>query len=351
MFKVYLIPFILGILHMGYILVALIFGKIEKESRAEEANEKESSVEHIICFKNESKFIKKKLGNCYTLDHPRIHNTFVNDNSTDNTLELLKKYKGENSQIVSNETNLGKNQSQIKAVNKTESDFLLFTDANVFLEKDALNKILRAFNKNTGGVCGNVKITTDMQHQDMSGKYWELEKIIKKFQSLFSSVIGFDGGFYCVRRANYTLTRKNELSDFETAFLIFEQQKQTKYVRDAQATELEKRKIKDSFKARIRASNRAFWSYFRIFQYIKRLNASVLIHLTFHKLIRYLFIITFVLCLPFIVIDLMKITPWLLFVFLIPHVMRFAIESVALCVGGVIALTGKEYTVWSQKKT
>lgn len=346
MFKVYSIPIFLGLVHFAYIVAAIFFRKHHED----DFEEKDFSIEHIICFKNESRFVEKKLENCYSLDFKKIHHTFINDNSTDNTLELLNRYKDDNTMIISNETNLGKNQSQIKAVGETKSDLLLFSDANVFIDTDSLSKLIKKFNSDIGGISGNVTITTDMEHQDMSGKYWQLEKILKQFQSRFGSVIGFDGGFYCVKRKNYKLKRENELSDFETAFLIFEQGKLTNYTDKATAIELEKRKIKDSLKARMRASNRVFWSYRRIFKYIDKLSIPSLVHFSLHKLVRYLGIITYVISLPFIVVDLFKISPFLLLIFFIPQFLRFTLESIALCLGGIIALSGKEYRTWSHQK-
>lgn len=350
--KLLLVPAILGLIHFTYILITIFcYYKTKPAGQSNNKFQPNFSIEHIICFKNESRFISEKLNNCYSIKYPHIHHTFVNDNSTDNTLELLEKYaKGEDT-LINNKENKGKNQSQISAVNQSESDLLLFTDANVFLEKDSVEKLIQVFeNDNIAGTCGDVTITTDMKHQDLSGKYWKLETIIKRFQSKQGAIIGFDGGFYCIRRANYNLKRENELSDFETAFLIFEQKKQCVFNANASATELEKRKLKDSFKARMRASNRVFWSYYRIFKYIHRLPLSVLFHFTLHKLIRYLFIITFVMTLPLFIVGLVRLSPWLLAIFLVPHFTRFVIESVALCAGGIIALSGKEYRVWTQKK-
>ncbi len=350
--KLLLVPAVLGFIHFVYILITVLYyHKTKTVKRSNNPLKQKRSIEHVICFKNESRFILEKLINCYSIQYPHIHHTFVNDNSTDNTLDLLKKYAKDEDTIINNKENKGKNQSQICAVNQSESDLLLFTDANVFLDKDSIEKLIQVFeNDKIAGTCGDVTITTDMKHQDLSGKYWKLETIIKRFQSRQGAIIGFDGGFYCVRRGNYNLKRENELSDFETAFLIFEQKKQCVFNPNATATELEKRKIRDSFKARMRASNRVFWSYYRIFKYIHRLPASVLFHFTLHKLIRYLFIITFVMALPLFIIGLVRVSPWLLAVFLVPHFTRFVIESVALCVGGLIALSGKEYTVWTQKK-
>ncbi|RLC21994.1 MAG: hypothetical protein DRI57_01025 [Deltaproteobacteria bacterium] len=347
MLLLYTILAVLGLVHIAYIILAAIY----PDKKSKSPNKEKYSIEHIVCFKNETNFVKEKLKNCYELEYPNLHHTFVNDNSTDATSELLEKHKQENTNLISNDANLGKNRSQIKSVKQTSSDLILFTDANVFLEKDALNHIVRAFDEDTGGVCGNVTTTIDMRHQDIVGKYWEIEKVVKRFQSLSGAVIGFDGGFYCVRMDYYNWSRSNELSDLETAFLILEQGKQTKYVSDAIATELEKRKLKASFMARIRASNRVFWSFRRIFKYIEKLKPSVILHFTIHKLIRYAFIILSVISLPFIIADLIGLSPFLLLIFAIPHVHRLIFESIALCVGGIIALTGKEYTSWSNQKT
>lgn len=347
MLLLYILLAFLGLTHITYIVLAAIYPNQKRKT----PNRKKYSVEHIVCFKDEISFIEEKLKNCYSIEYPNLHHTFVNDNSTDNTLELLEKHKQENTNLISNDTNLGKNRSQIRSVKQTDSDLLLFTDANVFLHKDALNHIVSAFDESTGGVCGNVTTTTDMQHQDIVGKYWEIEKVVKRFQSLSGAVIGFDGGFYCVRREYYNWQRPTELSDLETAFLILEQRKQTKYVTEAFATEREKRKLRASFMARIRASNRVFWSFRRIFRYIRKLKSSVILHFTFHKLVRYAFVILSVICLPFIVMDMAVISPFLLLIFAIPHVNRLIFESIALCVGGIITLTGKEYTSWSNKKS
>jgi len=180
--------------------------------------------------------------------------------------------------------------------------------------------------------------------------YWELEKRIKRFQSCSGSLVGFDGGFYCVKREHYHVKRENELSDFETAFLIFETRKKAKYIESALAIELEKRTLRNTFKARIRATNRVFWSYARIGRYIRRLSAPVILHFLFHKIFRYAFVILFVLSLPSILIDIIMTFPYALALLLIPVFYRGILESLALVIGGIVALSGKEYTSWSNKK-
>jgi len=349
-----LIPLFFICLHLSYVCVALVYPKLTSKKSAapmEEPSGKTYTIEHIVCFKNETAFVQKKLENAYSLDtRHEIHHTFINDNSSDDTPALLETLAKNRTTLIHNTTNIGKNQSQIKAVNQSESDFLLFTDANVFITDDTVESLIAAFDEDTGGVTGNVRVTTDLKNQDFSGRYWELEKKLKAFQSLFGTVIGFDGGLYCVKRDYYCLTRENELSDLETAFLIFEQQKKTKYITHATALELEKRTLKNSIRSRIRACNRSFWSFHRIFKYLKQLKPMVIFHFVCHKILRYLSAITFILFLPLIVLVLFKTSIYLPLLFLVPAVTRITLESIALCIGGIIALTGTEYKTWSQKK-
>ena len=109
--KPYIIPAILGAIHVGYIITAMISSWLNSKVKKQKETASEYSIEHIVCFKNESKFIKRKLENTYSLDNPNIHNTFVNDNSSDDTLALLNNYKGQNTRIVTNEESIGKNSS------------------------------------------------------------------------------------------------------------------------------------------------------------------------------------------------------------------------------------------------
>lgn len=346
-----IISILLILLHAIYIIFGYYYTKINNKHFGKNTNFKKYKIEHIVCFKNESNFIQKKLYNIYNwkTNHD-LHHTFVNDNSSDDTLQLLNKFKDSNTSLINNTVSIGKNQAQIKAVGQSNSDLVLFTDANVFLENDAVDKLVQEFNEDTGGVTGNVKITTDLTKQDFSGQYWEVEKKIKEFQSIFGSVIGFDGGFYCIKRENYYLKRENELSDFESAFLIFENQKRTRYVKDAIALELERRTLINSFKSRVRASNRIFWSFFRISKYFRKLHPMVIFHFFFHKIVRYLACILLVLSFPFIIGMLLQLTTLILFVLLLPWLWRLIFECTALCVGGLIALTGKEYRTWSHTK-
>ena len=122
--KLLLVPAILGFIHFTYILIAILYYYKTKPAR-QSNNEFQPnfSIEHIICFKNESRFIREKLHNCYSIKYPHIHHTFVNDNSTDNTLEVLEKYAKDDDSIINNKENKGKNQSQITCSQSIEIGF------------------------------------------------------------------------------------------------------------------------------------------------------------------------------------------------------------------------------------
>lgn len=138
------LPIVLISLHILYVISGLIWVNMIDHGQESQPDKETYSIEHIVCFKNESRFVSKKLENSYELiTLHNIHQTFVNDNSENDTFAQLQTYQQANTTIINNTLNLGKNLSQIEAVNQTDSDLLLFTDANVFLNSEAVESSLR----------------------------------------------------------------------------------------------------------------------------------------------------------------------------------------------------------------
>lgn len=352
--KAFFLPFVLGGGHFFYLFLSMIYGR---KPSASPHPSPFFSVEHIVCFRNESAFVRRKLENCSEIHYPHIHHTFIDDQSDDDTGALLEKCRTANVTVIHNDRNIGKNASQIRAASQTDADLLLFTDANVFLAPDALSHVISSFTANTGGVTGNVTMTRTMDRveRDAMGKYWELEKRVKKFQSRWGAVIGFDGGFYCVRRTHFSLGEGFELGDLDTALNLLSKGLKVRFSENAHAMELEHREMRASFCARIRTANRTLWSLFRNRSFVRRVPLSVSIHLMCHKWMRYGFLISVPLSLPFLLFDL-AVRSWF-FLLLAglaiasPPVFRFLLECFAVFVGGFLALCGKEYRTWSTPKS
>ncbi len=106
------------------------------------------SVSVIIAARNEEKYLAEALSSVLNLDYPNKEILVVNDRSGDGTGKILERLSAEHSEIrVVNVSTLppgwmGKNHALQKGTEATDSDFLLFTDADVVFKKDTLKKAM-----------------------------------------------------------------------------------------------------------------------------------------------------------------------------------------------------------------
>ncbi len=98
---------------------------------------------------NEQKTIKENICSLLNLDYPKekLELFVINDCSTDNTKQvvndIIKEHK--NITLIDNKVNIGKAAGLNKALNLAKGDFFICLDADSFIEKDALKKMLPHF--------------------------------------------------------------------------------------------------------------------------------------------------------------------------------------------------------------
>ena len=80
----------------------------------------------------------------------------IDDGSTDNTKNILKKF--DNIEIITNHKNLGIGKSRNIGIKACRNDLVASIDSDVVLETDWLKNILKIFKeKNSVYCCGNLK--------------------------------------------------------------------------------------------------------------------------------------------------------------------------------------------------
>ena len=110
-----------------------------------------------------------------------------------------------------------------RLVAASESDLIVFTDANVLLANDALDRLTRHFEDDrVGCVCGNlIYINADDSVTAATGSlYWKLEQFIKRRESLFGSVMGADGSIFAIRRALHRPPPDHIIDDMFVSFQV-----------------------------------------------------------------------------------------------------------------------------------
>ncbi len=177
------------------------------------------SVSMIVALHDEENVIEEKLANSRALEYPdgRLEVIFASDGSTDRTNAIVRAAEdgrragglrppGPAIRLLELERQ-GKAGALNAGVAAANGEIAVFTDANNFLEPDAIRKIVRSFSDpQVGGVCGNKRLRARRgadATEEGETLYWRYDKWQKKLESRIGSIFAADGTLYAVRRDLY----------------------------------------------------------------------------------------------------------------------------------------------------
>ncbi|MBU2446606.1 MAG: glycosyltransferase family 2 protein, partial [Bacteroidetes bacterium] len=212
----------------------------------------------IIAAYNEEDFLEGKIENCLELDYPRdkIEFSFVTDGSTDNSNEILEKYKSENLYYYFLPSRSGKLHAIKRVIEFANSDLIIFSDANAIYSKDSIKKIVRHFvHSKVGCVAGEKRVMKFDGSLHTEGLYWRYESFIKKLDSELFSVVGAAGEIFAVRKNLFPDIPENSIiEDFVLSLEIARKGFRVIYEPEAYSMETPPRSFIDEFKRRLRMS-------------------------------------------------------------------------------------------------
>lgn len=116
----------------------------------------------VVAAYNEESFMKDKIANTLSLNYPtqKLNLLFITDGSSDNTPNIISQYS--QIQLMHQPQRAGKIAAIHRAMEFVHTDAVVFTDANTFLNKDALIKICRHYSDATvGAVAGEKRVHFD----------------------------------------------------------------------------------------------------------------------------------------------------------------------------------------------
>jgi biofilm PGA synthesis N-glycosyltransferase PgaC len=210
----------------------------------------------IIAAYNEEAFIEQKIKNSLELIYPegRLNFIFITDGSIDNTSQIVSGYP----QIIHLHLadRQGKMAAMHRAVAYVTDEIIVFTDANTFLNAEAMINICRHYSDaSVGAVAGEkrVHITTIADATAGEGFYWKYESKLKAWDSELYSVVGAAGELFSVRNALYQPVPTNAIiDDFMISMLIAKKGYKIVYEPDAYALEAASQNVKEELKRKIR---------------------------------------------------------------------------------------------------
>jgi cellulose synthase/poly-beta-1,6-N-acetylglucosamine synthase-like glycosyltransferase len=197
---VWLYPFVI------YPVVLQILPRVWTGS-SEERRQSGYSVAMLFCAYNEESSIPAKIENIRAIKKlvPRIQVLAYTDCCTDGTISLLR----EASDVVDlheGRERTGKAFGMAQLVSSTEAEIVIFTDANVMVDPESIDRLLGYFDApEIGTVAGTLKYTNASEGNvaRIGAVYWRLEEYIKRMESRTGSTMGADGSIFAMRRELY----------------------------------------------------------------------------------------------------------------------------------------------------
>jgi cellulose synthase/poly-beta-1,6-N-acetylglucosamine synthase-like glycosyltransferase len=191
--------------HVGYPLAAGALARV-RERRVAKDGSAEPTVAVIVAAHNEETVIERRLANLLALDYPgdRVEIVVASDASTDRTNELVEAVAGREPRVRLLECPRGgKVAAQDRAVRKTSSDVVAFSDANATWAPDALRRLVANLaDPDVAYVCGRLRLE-EAEGSNREGLYWRYELWLREQESRLGSITGGNGAIYALNRADY----------------------------------------------------------------------------------------------------------------------------------------------------
>jgi len=211
----------------------------------------------IIAAYNEQEYMHDKITNTLKLKYPehKLEIIFVTDGSTDQTPKIVAEYP--QIKLLHSPSRHGKIHAVHRAIEQVNSEVIIFTDANTFLNEDALQTICRHYeDAQVGAVAGEKRVFSGEEADASSageGFYWKYESTLKKWDSELHSVVGAAGELFSIRRSLYQPVGSDIiLDDFMISMLIAMRNYRIVYEPDAYAVENASADVKEELKRKIR---------------------------------------------------------------------------------------------------
>jgi biofilm PGA synthesis N-glycosyltransferase PgaC len=267
--------FWLGILiilytYLGYGIVIYIISKIRSHKiPAHGSRETLPEVTVLIAAYNEEDIIVSKIANTLAMDYPpeKLSIFFVTDGSSDSTPEIVSQFS--DITLFHEAARKGKIHAVNRVMRFVKTPIVIFSDANTFLNSEAIKNIVRHYaDKNVGGVAGEKRIykkESDNASGAGEGLYWKYESFLKKKDSEVYSVVGAAGELFSLRTELFEEPAENIIiEDFYLSLSIAAKGYRFVYEPTACATETASASVEEEWKRKVRISAGAFQAMLKL---------------------------------------------------------------------------------------
>jgi cellulose synthase/poly-beta-1,6-N-acetylglucosamine synthase-like glycosyltransferase len=272
---------------LAYPLILLAYPDREREKSPRPGAPYRPMVTLIISAYNEEKVLAEKIKNSLKTAYPskRLQVLVLDDASNDRTRSIALSFKRKITYFRS-EQRRGKNNCINEGWNKVKGEIVVFSDANAFYDKEAIQRLVSPFaDRTVGCVVGELRfVHPESQSAVAESLYWKYEQFIKRLQSKSGSVLVANGAIFAVRRDLYRKLEPKIANDFQVPNDAAIQGYACVYEPGAVAYEKISSSPIEEFNRKTRIIARGFEGFF---SYFHRVPAQRLFHLISQKFLRW----------------------------------------------------------------
>jgi cellulose synthase/poly-beta-1,6-N-acetylglucosamine synthase-like glycosyltransferase len=182
----------------------------------------------LFCAHNEIECLGEKVENLGQLKRaaPNLQILVYDDASTDGTYELLAASRIVT--VIRGAGRTGKAAGMKELARRATGDVLIFTDANILLSADLVERLLPYYgDPEVGGAAGTICAMTDPKSltSQIGSTYAALDDKLQMLESRTGNVMGASGGLFSVRRSLYPEFPDTVQDDFAVSMNVIFQGK------------------------------------------------------------------------------------------------------------------------------
>ena len=306
--------------YLGYGIVLYLMVKIKElfvKPRLPRLPETLPEATLLIAAYNEEAIVASKMVNCRQLDYPadKLRLVWITDGSNDNTNERLKEYPEVT--VLYQPRRQGKTAALNRALPYVNTPYVIFTDANTMVNRQAVREIVLAFeDPRVGCVAGEKRIAVQAKDNAASGGegiYWRYESTLKALDARLYSAVGAAGELFAVRRELFAeMERDTLLDDFVLSLRIAMQGYIIAYCTEAYAIESGSADMREEEKRKVRIAAGGLQSIWRLRPLLNPFRYGILsFQYVSHRVLRW------------------SVTPFLLFLLLPLNVLLLLMKGLA----------------------
>jgi cellulose synthase/poly-beta-1,6-N-acetylglucosamine synthase-like glycosyltransferase len=245
----------------------------------------------LFCAYNEAAALPDKIANLRMLKarQPDLEILAFNDGSSDGTGALLGG-AADILTVVDGPGRSGKARGMKTLAARAKGDVLIFTDANVQLETEAVARLLSCYaDPDVGGVLGSLRYegAGASASANVGGLYWRLEEALKDRESRTGNVMGADGSIFSIRRELYPDFPDHVLDDLTVSMSVVFAGYRLIKARDVIAREVMVAERRDEMKRKVRIAARSWHTHLHLRPMLRKMSGLDRFKYGSRKLVRW----------------------------------------------------------------